>query len=179
MLIDPAISAALGVLLATLFAASAAHKARGFAEFAGVVRNYRIAPDGVVPALSAIVVIVEAAIAAGLLIPSTRAAAGVFAAALLLAYGGAIAVNLARGRSDIDCGCSFGGSGERLTPVLIIRNAVLASLALALAAPAGARALGAFDYASIALFALTAAALYGVFESLRVNRARFFAAGHS
>ncbi|MEK7266500.1 MAG: MauE/DoxX family redox-associated membrane protein [Pseudomonadota bacterium] len=178
MLIDPAISAAFGVCLAALFAASAAHKARGFAEFAGVVRNYRLAPEGVAPALSAIVIALEAMLAAGLLYPPMRAAAGVGAAALLLAYGGAIAFNLARGRRDIDCGCTFGGSGERLTPVLVIRNAGLAVLALAVAAPQSVRALGAFDYASIALFALTSAALYVAFESLRANHARFFAAGH-
>jgi len=178
MLIDPAISAALGVSLAALFALSAAHKARGFAEFSGVLRNYKIAPEGLIAALSALVIAAEAAIAAGLMIAPARAFAGVAAAALLVAYGAAIALNLARGRRDIDCGCNFGGSAERLSPALVFRNAVLATGALAAAAPVGARALGAFDYASIALFVLAAAALYGVFESLRANHARFFAAGH-
>lgn len=178
MPIDPAISAAFGVSLAALFAASAAHKARGFSEFAGVVRNYQIAPERIATALSAVVICAESYVAAGLVFPSTRTMAGIFAAALLLAYGGAIAFNLARGRRDIDCGCNFGGSTERLTPVLAIRNAVLALLALAAAAPVGSRGLGPFDYASVALFALAAAALYVAFEGLRANHARFLAAGH-
>lgn len=178
MLIDPAISAALGVSLAALFAVSAAHKARGFAEFSGALRNYRIAPEGLVPALSVLVIAAEALIATGLLFAPARAVAAIAAATLLLAYGGAIALNLARGRRDIDCGCNFGGSRERLSMVLVFRNAGLALAALAAAAPVNARALGALDYASIALFVLSAAALYGVFESLRANHARFFAAGH-
>lgn len=178
MQIDPAISLALSVSLAALFAATAMHKARGFAEFAGIVRDYRIAPQGVVAPLAAIIILAEAAIAAGLLTPSTRAAAGLGAGLLLLVYGGAIAFNLARGRRDIDCGCSFGGAGERLTSALVVRNLALAVLALALAAPTGERALGPLDYASAAIFALTAAALYALFERLRANQARFYAAGH-
>ncbi len=178
MQVDPAISAALAISLAALFAASAAHKARGFQEFIGVISNYRIAPDALVPLISPIVIAMEAAIAAGLILPQTRGVAALGAALLLSAYGSLIAFNLARGWRDIDCGCSFGGTGERLTPTLVYRNAALAICALAAAAPIGTRALGIFDFASIGLFAIASAALYGVFESLRANAARFHAAGH-
>lgn len=178
MLIDPAISMALSVSLAALFAASAAHKARDYSEFAGVVRDYRVAPDALAPLVSRIVIASEAMIAIGLLVPASRAVAAFFGAGLFLVYGVAIAVNLARGRTEIDCGCSFGGTSERLTPVLIVRNLILAGLALASAAPAGARDLLWFDYASILLVAAASAALYVAFESLRANWARFRAAGH-
>lgn len=178
MAIDPAISTAFSVSLAAFFAASAAHKARSYSEFAGVVRNYRIGAEALAPLVSPIIVAAEMLIAIGLLIPELRSEAAIGGAGLFLLYGAAIAVNLARGRTDIDCGCSFGGSVERLTPILIVRNFVLASLALAASAAAATRELGMLDYAAILLFALTAAALYAAFESLRANWARFHAAGH-
>lgn len=178
MAIDPAISTAFSVSLAAFFAASAAHKARSYSEFAGVVRNYRIGPEALAPLVSPIVVAAEMLIAIGLLIPELRSEAATGGAGLFLLYGAAITVNLARGRTDIDCGCSFGGSGERLTPILIVRNLVLAAFALAASAPVAMRELGMLDYAAILLFALTAAALYAAFESLRANWARFHAAGH-
>ncbi len=178
MLIDPAVTTALAFSLAALFAASAAHKVIGFRQFASVVRNYRITPDAFAPLAAVILVAMEFAIAAALVAPAFRVAAGLGAAGLFVVYASAIGFNLARGRRDIDCGCGFGGSGERLTPVLIFRNLGLALFALAAAAPVGARSLELFDVASIALFALSAAALYVAFEGLRANAARFAAAGH-
>lgn len=178
MFIDPAISTAFSLSLAMLLAASSAHKARNISQFAATFRNYEIAPEMFAPFASLLVIAVEAATALGLLVPASRAIAAVGATGLFLAYGAAIAVNLARGLADIDCGCNFGGSRERLTPALICRNAILAGVALAAAAPVGMRSLGWLDYASAALFAATATALYMTFESLRANTARFHAAGH-
>lgn len=178
MFIDPAISTAFSLSLAMLLAASSAHKASNASQFATTFRNYKIAPGMFAPFASPLVIATEAGIAIGLLVPASRATAAVCAAGLFLAYGAAIAVNLARGRADIDCGCNFGGSQERLAPALILRNAILAGVALATAAPIGMRSLGLLDYASAALFAVTAAALYITFESLRANAARFHAAGH-
>ena len=43
-------------------------------------------------------------------------------------YGGAIAVNLRRGRYLIDCGC--GGPGQGLSWFLVARNAILAGIAV-------------------------------------------------
>jgi len=55
-------------------------------------------------------------------------AAGIGTAALMAGYAAAIAANLVRGRSWIDCGC---GGGDQLTWGLVARNAVLAGLAVA------------------------------------------------
>ena len=175
MLIDPAISTAFGFSLSALFAASAAHKATGFAEFAGVLRNYRIAPDAMVTPLAFLAIVIEAALALGLLAPSVRAIAAIGSAGLLSAYGLAMAVNIARGRVDIDCGCSFGASSDRLAWSLVIRNGVLALIAILVASPTAARSLGWTDFAFSALFVATAAAFYLTFEALRANWARFVA----
>lgn len=179
MLMDPAISAALALSLAALFAATAAHKAVDFGRFINVVRAYGVMPAFLAPLASLMVIALEFAIAAGLVAPPFRAVAGSSAAALLLAYGVLIGFNIARNRRDIDCGCSFGGSGERLTPVLIFRNLGLAILALVTAAPVGARSLELLDAASITLFVLSSAALYVAFEGLRANAAGLYAAGGS
>ena len=81
-----------------------------------------------------ILVLAEAAIVIGLVIPATRQVAAIGAIFLLAAYGIAIAVNLWRGRYAIDCGC--GGSGQGLSWFLVVRNAILTAIAvLALAAP--------------------------------------------
>ena len=53
--------------------------------------------------------------------------AGVGTALLMAAYGGAISVNLLRGRPWIDCGC---GGGEQLSWLLVGRNLVLTGFAL-------------------------------------------------
>ena len=179
MLIDPAISLALAVTLAALFAASAAHKLTDFQRAVAIVSAYRVAPSALAPIISATVVAIELVVAVGLLTPAFRDIAAIGAAGLLLVYATAIGVNLARGRRDIDCGCSFGASGERLTPVLIFRNFGLAIFAMMIAAPVGARSLGLFDIVSVAIFVLSAAALYLAFEGLRANAARLYAAGGS
>lgn len=179
MQLDPAISASLALSLSALFAASVAHKASAFGKFVGVVRNYGIVPENLALAVAIGAVATEAVVAAGLVLPSSRAAAALGAAGILATYGAAIAFNLARGRRDIDCGCNFGESREQLSPVLVSRNTALAIAALVTTAPIGVRELGMFDFAFIGLFALASAALYLSFESLRSNAMRFKAAGHT
>lgn len=177
VLIDPAVSLALSLSLALLFAASALHKARDLRKLAGIIEAYQILPRGAALIAAPAVAAAEAAIAFGLLLAPLRHGAALAAAALLAGYGAAIAISLSRGRRDIDCGCSFGGGGAKISEGLVIRNAVLASGALVAAAPAGGRALGAFDVTSAALFALAAATLYAALEIAFANTARASAGG--
>jgi hypothetical protein len=170
--LDPAISLALSFSLAALLAASAAHKLKAPRAFAGVVRDYQIAPASLSPLLVIAVIALEAAIAAGLLAPSLRSVAALGAATLFAGYGLAIGVNIARGRNAIDCGCSFGG-GAQLTPLLLVRNGVLVCAALAALLPVAARPLVMVDYSSIGIFVLAIGVLYVTAESIISNTARF------
>lgn len=179
MTLDPAITTALSLALAGLFGASAAHKIRTRREFVGVVRNYKVAPGWASAPAAALVIIVETAIAAMLVFPEARGSGALAAAGLLVAYGALISVNILRGRSEIDCGCSFGSRTERLSSVLFVRNGVLAVAALIAAAPASGRALGVYDFTVIAMFVATATAFYLSFEALRANWARFQSMGHA
>lgn len=179
MAIDPAISLAIGLSLAILLAASAAHKLFGFRPFVGVVRNYDLAPASIAAVIAVALIVVEAVLAIGLAMETFRGVAAFGAAAIFSAYGAAIAINMHRGRVAIDCGCSFGAAADRLSLDLLYRNAALVAGALIAAAPVSDRALGVFDYVSAGLFCATAAALYLAFEALHVNAARLHATERS
>jgi len=131
--------------LAAVFAAAASHKLRRPSAFAATLREYQILPDAVTPAFVPLLALGEALIACGLLVPATAALAGRAAAAMLLLYSGAIALNLARGRRDIDCGCLGPTRREPLSGGLLVRNALLLVGALLLALPVAGRTLGWVD----------------------------------
>lgn len=177
MLIDPALSLAAALPLSVLLAASAAHQALDLKRFAATIDSYRLLPAGAGAVAAPLLIVAEAASAAGLLTPVLRFEAGFLAAFLFTAYGGAIAFNLALGRREIDCGCVFASAGEGLSPAQVWRNCVLVFAALVAAAPTGERALGFIDAASILFFAIAAAALYGGFEVVLANGARARLAG--
>ncbi len=178
MLIDPALSAALGLFLAVLLAASAAHKAKTFREFAGVIENYRLAPRVAVPLIAPVILFAEAMIAVCLLAPALRDEAALCAASLFFLYGAAMAINLLCGRREIDCGCSFGAGGDRLTWSLVWRNLALVAASLTVAMPAGARELGAVDALSIGVCVVGGGIVYLTAEALRANWSKFVAAGY-
>lgn len=174
MSIDPAITTSFGFGLAALLAAGAAHKLAHPARFFAVIADYRLAPAAFAPLIGAVVILVEGLVATGLAVPAWRSLAAISCAGLMLAYAGAIAVNILRGRTLIDCGCSFGEAeqGARLTPWLIVRNGVLAAAALVAAAAPAQRALTLVDVITVGLFVVGAGALYAAFEILLAQPAR-------
>jgi len=174
----------LALALATLFAASAAHKLRVREQWPAVVRQYRLLPDVLAAPVAALLPLTEALAAAGLLWPRTRDAGALTAAALLLAYAAALAINLRRGRASIDCGCFGSQRRQGIAPWMVGRNLVLAAVALALLMPTDGRALGAAEPGLALAFVVTLAFLYPVLEivlqpappsfddNLRASRAR-------
>ncbi|SME97244.1 Methylamine utilisation protein MauE [Tistlia consotensis] len=141
--LDPlCVGAAVG-LLALVLARAVLHKLSGFAEFRQALADYRLLPEPVAGAAAAGLAAAEAAAAALLLVPGLTRVGALLAAGLMLLYGGAMAVNLLRGRSSIDCGC--GGPGQAISWLLVARNLALAALAVVALAPVAARPLGPFD----------------------------------
>src|SRR5207249_705697 len=128
---DPVVDLTLRTALALLFFVAAGHKLRDPGRFRATVAEYRLVPDRFAPPAAALLVAVEAAAAGALLVPGVRAAGLLAAAALLVVYGAAIAINLARGRWDIDCGCAGPAVRRPIGGWLVARNAVLAAAALA------------------------------------------------
>lgn len=146
LLHEPLLTWGLRCFLALLFATAAISKLTAIEEFHGVVRNFRLLPDGLARPVALALPVAELAVAAGLMVTALAAPAAVVAALLLAGFGLAIAINVARGRRQIDCGCFRDGMKQRISWLMVARNAGLAGLALLIAAllPA-ARAGGALD----------------------------------
>lgn len=109
----------------------------------------------------------ESLAAAALLTPA-RAYGAALAAALLLAYGAVMAWHRAQGRRP-DCGC--GGEPLPVSWALVLRNALLAALALVAGAPMAPRALGLGDFAVIAASLLLGTLLYAALHQVLRHRA--------
>ena len=114
MPLDPTLALAAALLLAAIFGSAGPAKLMARDAFAGVVANYRLLPDPLVTPVALVLPCLEIVVALGLLLPATRPLAALMAAFLLLLFAAAMAVNLLRGHSDIDCGCAIGRLRERI-----------------------------------------------------------------
>jgi hypothetical protein len=119
---------AIRTLAALIFLGAAAGKMRHWQAFEGVVANYRLLPRALIPAVAYALPPVEAVIGASLLIGAASPWAPLGAAALLGVFALAMAVNLLRGRSHIDCGCFQTALKQKLRWPLVARNVVLMPL---------------------------------------------------
>lgn len=144
-MIDPVFVLTLALLLAVLLGHAAWGKLTARREFAGVLEAYALVPAPLVGALSVLLPVGEAVVATGLLVHSLRPLAGALAALLLAAYGVAIAINLGRGRRDLDCGCAGPGERRPIAAWMVWRNGVLAVAAGLVALGGTDRALSVAD----------------------------------
>lgn len=142
---DPIVSGILRVSLASVFALAALHKLRDPGGFTTIVRGYGLVPDRVAPLVTALLAPAEVAAVATLLWPGLASVGAAVAVLLLCVYSGAIGLNLARGRRDIDCGCLGPGHRRSLSGGLLARNALLGGAALLGAWPVTARPLEWLD----------------------------------
>lgn len=148
--IDPAFSWVLRAALSLLFVSAAAHKLRDVDGFRRAVEGYElVAPLWAVPIGGGLIAL-EIGIAAGFWFGRVAPIAALAAAALLIGYGGAITLNLLRGRRDIDCGCGGPAGRQTISAALVVRNAVLAAAALIAVLPVTARILTWIDAMTIA-----------------------------
>lgn len=172
MPLDPIMSAVLRLGLAALLLSAAWHKLRHLPAFRGAIAGYGLVPSAAVEALSVGLVAAEIALGFGLLVSAASRWAALGSATLLAIYTAAIAVNLARGRTRIDCGCAGPAGALPLSGGLVRRNALLILLALSAALPSAPRDLAAIDACVIAAATMTFALLYAAAETAAVNRAR-------
>lgn len=130
------LAAALTVFVSLIFARAAWHKLGEFTEFTGFVADYKLLPERLVVPASWAIVGSETASVALQLVPGGRLFGLGIAVLMLLAYAGAMAINISRGRTAIECGC--GDAVQPLSWSLVARNAILATLGLiAIALPLG------------------------------------------
>jgi len=145
------------VFTALLFVRACVHKINDFVAFTGFVEDYKLVPARLASAFGAMIVAGEAFIVIGSLLPWTRPAAMMIAAALLVIYAVGIAINLMRGRGRIECGC--GGPAQAISPALILRNVVLGVIALFGLAAANE----AFAFIDLLAAFLASLAFFGVY----------------
>jgi len=133
--LDPALSLAAGASLALVFAAAAVSKLRTWREFPGVVQNYRLVPVAAARPVAGTLPVLEAMVAVGLVATPARPYAALAAVALLAMFSLAVAINLARGRRHIDCGCFRFALRQPLSWWLVGRNVLLIAVALIAGTP--------------------------------------------
>ncbi|MGK9165133.1 hypothetical protein KXR53_02490 [Inquilinus limosus] len=156
-MIDPLLQLTSALLLALVFGAAAASKLRHLETFEGVVQNYQILPHRLARPVAYALPVVEAALTVAVLVPATRAEAAMAALLMLAAFAAAVAVNVRRGRTAIDCGCFSDTLRQPISWWIVLRNLVLMTASLPCLIPATGRALGTGD---LMLAALGAAALF-------------------
>ena len=152
---DPAVCWTARTFVALVFVRALYGKLRAPREFSDAVRGYALLPDAVAPAAAVLLLALECGLAVGLVVPGWASAAALGAAGLLAVYTAAIAINLARGRRDVDCGCAGPGGGQPLHEWLLARNALYIAACVVASQPLVTRPLHWIDGLTVA-FALTA-----------------------
>jgi hypothetical protein len=172
MQIDPAVAALIDACGAVLFLSAALHKLRDPRHFQGVLLAYRLLPRWSVAAFALLIPLLEIVVAAGLLAAPWRIEAAAGALALLGAYAAAIAINLARGRRDLDCGC---GAPQERRPIglwMIWRNLILAAAFGCTLLPWSGRPLEVVDLITIAFGAVNCILIYLCVDRLLATASR-------
>lgn len=119
------LAASVGVGLVFLTAGWAKARHRPLLE--GVIANYRILPRPLVAPAATVLPYAELTIGAAL-IAGLGVLPALAAIAMLLIFAAAMAVNVRRGRTHIDCGCGASGLRQPLGWPMVARNIALASL---------------------------------------------------
>ena len=160
---DPAADLTLRAAFALLFAVAASHKVRDPARFRATLADYRLLPAPFVWPAAMLTIGAELAVAVVLLVSSWRALGPLTAAALLCVYAVAMAINLARGRRHLDCGCAGPAHRQPISGGLVVRNALLAATVLVAVRP---RPLLWVDVLTVTAATATLAALYASLDRL-------------
>lgn len=122
----------VALLVGLVLLVSAAGKLRHRIRFLDILRGYELFPPRAIPAVLGGVIVVEVTIAVLLLFHATQPIALLAAAILFGSYATAIGFNMARGKTDFDCGCSW-GSHEQAMPETVSRYHLLRPLLFAIA----------------------------------------------
>jgi hypothetical protein len=158
------------ILLALIFLQAGVQKLRHLDVFEGVVLNYRVLPRASARSFAVTIPFLELALAAALLAGASPWAE-LAAAVLLSLFAAAMAVNVLRGRTDIDCGCFQSSLRQLISWWTVGRNVVLAIVAL-LAAASPVISLPLVGVVQACAAGLVGFALYGALNTLDSVRVR-------
>jgi len=176
--VDPTLQLVARAGLSLLLGWSGAHKLRDVGAFRAALEGYELLPPRWAVPAGAGLIAAEVGIASGLLLPRVAGVAALAAAGLLTLYAAAIAINLVRGRRDIDCGCAGPAGRQPISAGLVARNAALAAVALVGAVPTAARPLTWLDGVTVLAGVAALGLLYAAADGLLANAPRSAALGH-
>ena len=174
-MLDPVIVTTISIGLGLMFLLAGIHKLANGATFRITLLEYQLLPESLVSPASHLIPMVEVMLGGAWLFGwSVNGLTAIGSATVLSAYAVAIGINLLRGRVHFDCGCGFGGNTDHeqyLSGGLVVRNAVLAALALVTLLPHTSRGLSFLDYATLVAALLAAVLLFAAANQLLTNRA--------
>jgi len=157
------------LLLSYLFVVGGWQKMSDAQHLGEVISDYQILPARWSPWIARSLPPLELSAGLALLIPAFQALALGVVTILLAAYTTAIALNLARGRREIDCGCAGPGQEQTLSGWLLGRNLFLIAIAV-LSGPALHKLQPGWSGWCLALAGTALAALlYHIFNQLIAN----------
>jgi hypothetical protein len=174
---DPVILMVCIASAAVITLSGAAPKWLAPARFRASLEAFALLPALLVTPLAYVLPVLEAAGALGLLFADTRMVSAFTLIALFGLFGGALAINVMRGHTDIDCGCSgfiATTHSARHAPKSIGwwhvgRAALLALVAACALMPSTGRTLVWFDYMSAGACTLVALAAWFTLDVLLLN----------
>jgi hypothetical protein len=165
-MLDPAIGYLIVAGIALLFASAAVHKLRDLARFTAVFAAYHVLPDAPARRVAWFIPCLELGVALALCWEPSRRAALIPAITVLIVYAAALAVNLLRGRRDLDCGCGTARSRRPIADWMIWRNLLLASALGIAAVPWSLRPFGVTDLLTVVGGLMVGATLYSAVDRL-------------
>jgi hypothetical protein len=116
--------------LVLLFARALLHKAADLGRFTGFLGNYNVLPPAGLTIAAYGLITLEGLIVLLLVTPQLNQLGAALAIGVLFLYAAVIALNVARGHREIECGC--GGPAMLLSYSLVLRNIAVATIALPL-----------------------------------------------
>ena len=180
MVVDPFISTLIRYGFALMFALSSLHKFRGNSAFREVLHGYEILPPKLVPFTSYALAACEMCIV--VLLISFNIAGLILAIALLFVYALIMAFNIARGHTQIDCGC-FWGEQVSMFPALswkqVARNAGLVLILSLALVPTSTRPLTILDILNLGVavgFGYIALSAYSTLKGVYIRMQEY---GHA
>lgn len=174
MIIDTALQLLVSLLFGLLLLLASLHKISRPLQFRGILAAYRLLPPALLGLAAKLIPLLELSLGLAWLSGIKHGIVAVGTAGLLALYAAAMAINISRGNTNIDCGCSFSSSkdksGQTLSSGLVSRNLLLALLSLSALLPGNGRDLGILDYGLLVLACCAFALAYAAFNQLVANR---------
>lgn len=168
-MLDPVIHMILIMAVALVFLNSAWHKLSSRSTFREQLADYHILPVRLLPVTALLLPALELVGIILFISTFTHAMGTTILVALTLLYTAAIALNLYRGRTEMDCGCFGGDMQQPISAQLLLRNMVLLGFILSTLLEVSARPLLWLDWLTAGFGMAVLTVFYATANRLLIN----------